>query len=417
MVIRETPPIEYKELISPSFLKTVSAYANYGTGRIVFGVNDEGAQVGVDDPIAASLRIENMINDSLEPVPRYAIDPDPSTGVVTLTVYEGQDKPYRSKGKAYRRNDSATIEVDRLEYGRLVLEGSNLSYDGLTSARQDLTFSLLQQKLVEGIGIDALSPDILRTLGLLGRDGYTNAAAILADHNDFPGIDMVRFGHVEDVMQDRETVAGVSALEQMDRALAMFERYFVYERIEGARRKRAERIPTEAFREAMANALVHRTWDVRAHVQVAMYDDRAVITSPGSLPPGLDAEQYLYGQISVLRNPVLAEVFLKLDYIERFGTGIARILRAYQGSLSQPNFDLRGEVVMVTLPVVDAFDGTEAERRVAMTLQGGRVLSRAALEGETELSRAQTLAALESLLDKRLVVKLGSGRSTRYARA
>lgn len=417
MVIRETPSIEYKELISPSFLKTVSAYANYGTGRILFGVNDEGVQVGVDDPIAASLRIENMINDSLEPVPHYAIDPDPSTGVVTLTVFEGQDKPYRSKGKAYRRNDSATIEVDRLEYGRLVLEGSNLSYDRLTSARQDLTFNLLQQKLVEGIGIDALSPDILRTLGLLGRDGYTNAAAILADHNDFPGTDMVKFGDAEDIMQDRETVTGVSVLEQMDRALAMHERYFVYERIEGAFRKRVERIPTEAFREAMANALVHRTWDVQAHVQVAMYDNRVVITSPGSLPPGLDTEQYLYGQISVLRNPVLAEVFLKLDYIERFGTGIARILRAYRGSLSQPSFDLRGEVVTVTLPLVDTFEGTEAERRVATTLQSGRVLSRVALEDETELSRAQTLAALEALIEKQLVVKHGSGRSTRYGRA
>lgn len=417
MVIRETPSIEYKESVSPSFLKTVSAYANYGTGRVLFGVSDEGVQVGVDDPVAASLRIENMVNDSLDPVPRYEIDPDPSTGIVTLTVYEGQDKPYRSKGKAYRRNDSATIEVDRLEYGRLVLEGSNLSYDRLTSMRQDLTFDLLQQKLVEGIGIDALSPDILRTLGLLGRDGYTNAAAILADHNDFPGTDMVKFGNVEDIMQDRETVTGVSALEQMDRALAMHARYFAYERIEGAQRKRVERIPTEAFREAIANALVHRTWDVRAHVQVAMYDNRVVITSPGSLPPGLDMEQYIYGQISILRNPVLAEVFLKLDYIERFGTGIARIRRAYQGSLSQPNFDLRGGVVTVTLPAVDTFEGAETERRVATALQGGRVLTRAALEGETGLSRAQTLAALEALLKKQSIVKLGKGRSTRYRQA
>ena len=156
---------------------------------------------------------------------------------------------------------------------------------------------------------------------------------------------------------------------------------------------------------------------MRAHVQVAMYDNRVVITSPGSLPPGLDMEQYIYGQISILRNPVLAEVFLKLDYIERFGTGIARIRRAYQGSLSQPNFDLRGGVVTVTLPAVDTFEGAETERRVATALQGGRVLTRAALEGETGLSRAQTLAALEALLKKQSIVKLGKGRSTRYRQA
>lgn len=108
---------------------------------------------------------------------------------------------------------------------------------------------------------------------------------------------------------------------------------------------------------------------------------------------------------------------MKLDYIERFGTGIARIRRAYQGSLSQSTFDVRGEVVAVMLPVVDTLESTEAERRVAMALRSGRVLSRAALKGETELSRAQTLAALEALLEKRLLVKLGDGRSTRYARA
>ncbi len=74
---------------------------------------------------------------------------------------------------------------------------------------------------------------------------------------------------------------------------------------------------------------------LQANVQIALYDDRVVVTSPGSLPAGLTTEQYLYGQISVLRNPIVAEVFLKLDYIEKFGTGIARIRRAYRDSINQ----------------------------------------------------------------------------------
>lgn len=102
--------------------------------------------------------------------------------------------------KAYRRNDSATVEVDRFEYGRLTLEGSNVTFDALTSARQDLSFHTLEHKCVEHLGISELTPDIMRTLRLLGKDGYTNAAAILADKNDFPGIDCVRFGDTEDVI-------------------------------------------------------------------------------------------------------------------------------------------------------------------------------------------------------------------------
>lgn len=236
------------------------------------------------------------------------------------------------------------MEVDRFEYGRLTLEGSNVTFDALTSARQDLGFHTLEHKCVEHLGISELTPDIMRTLRLLGKDGYTNAAAILADKNDFPGIDCVRFGDTEDVILDRETATNVFAIEQADRAVAMFARYYRYERIEGMERVQTDRIPLEAFREAVANALVHRTWDVRANVQIALYDDRVVVTSPESLPAGLTTEQYLYGQISVLRNPIVAETFLKLDYIEKFGTGIARIRRAYRDSINQPIFDVRGGV-------------------------------------------------------------------------
>lgn len=417
MVVRESPTIEYKESVTPTFLKTVSAYANYGTGKIEFGVDDEGVAVGLANPVEECLRIENMINDSLDPAPRYSLEPDEKRGTVTLTVYEGQDKPYRSKGKAYRRNDSATVEVDRLEYGRLTLEGSNLTFDALTSARQDLSFHALEHKCIDHLGISELTPDIMRTLRLLGRDGYTNAAALLADENEFPGIDCVRFGESEDVILDRETTVGVSAIEQVDRAVAMFVRYYRYERIEGFERVRADRIPLEAFREAVANALVHRTWDVQANVQVALYNDRVVVTSPGSLPAGLTTEQYLYGQISVLRNPIVAEVFLKLDYIEKFGTGIARIRRAYRDSLSQPIFDVRGGMVTVTLPVTDAFEGSEEEVQVLKALSGGRIMSRSEIEKQTGLSRTRTLTALESLIERSAIVKQGTGRATKYERA
>ena len=417
MVVRESPTFEYKESVTPKFLKTVSAYANYGTGKMEFGVNDEGVAVGLTDPVAECLRIENMINDSLDPAPRYSLEPDAQHGTVTLTVYEGQDKPYRSKGKAYRRNDSATVEVDRFEYGRLTLEGSNLTFDALAAARQDLSLHTLEHKCIEHLGISELTPDIMRTLRLLGKEGYTNAAAILADENEFPGIDCVRFGESEDVILDREATVGVSAIEQVDRAVAMFVRYYRYERIEGFERVQADRIPLEAFREAVANALVHRTWDVQANVQIALYNDRVVVTSPGSLPAGLTTEQYLYGQISVLRNPIVAEVFLKLDYIEKFGTGIARIRRAYRDSLSQPIFDVRGGMVTVTLPVTDAFEGSEEEVQVLKALSGGRVMSRSEIEKQAGLSRTRTLTALESLLKRNAVVKQGTGRATKYERA
>ena len=118
-----------------------------------------------------------------------------------------------------------------------------------------------------------------------------------------------------------------------------------------------------------------------------------------------------------LRNPIVAEAFLKLDYIEKFGTGIARIRRAYRDSINQPIFDVRGGMVAVTLPVTDALEGSEEEVQVLKALSGGRIISRSEIEKQTGLSRMRTLTALESLLERNAIVRQGTGRATKYERS
>ena len=145
--MKESRNLEYKENInSNTFMKTVSAYANYGTGEIVFGITDDGRKTGVLNPVDACLNLENKINDSLKPVPDYKIEIREES-LIVLTVYEGIYKPYLYKGKAYKRNDSATIEVERLEYNRLILEGCNQSFEETVSIDQNLTFQQLEKKI------------------------------------------------------------------------------------------------------------------------------------------------------------------------------------------------------------------------------------------------------------------------------
>ena len=159
---------------------------------------------------------------------------------------------------------------------------------------------------------------------------------ILADDNGLPGIDAVKFGSGISELLDRKAVEGRSALEQYDAALEMYERYLVYETVSSAARERVERVPFEAFRETVANALVHRAWDVPANVTVSIYEDRVTVVSPGGLPSGVTEEEYLGGGVSIPRNPVVANIFFRLDYIEQFGTGIARINEAYEGLAVKP---------------------------------------------------------------------------------
>ncbi len=418
--MRETNDLEFKESITKTFLKTVSAFANYGTGRIVFGVDDSGATIGLSDPTADALRIENMINDSLDPVPHFSLDIDENDRTVLLTVAEGKSKPYLYSKKAYRRADSATVEVDRTEFGRLVLTGRNLTFDEIASSRTDLTFSLLSQRLMEHLGLTAFDENSLRTLGLLNADGtYTKAAEIFSDRNGLAGIDIVKFGDNISELLDRKTVAGESILGQYDAALEMYERYCTYETVSQAARKRVERAPFEAFREAVANALVHRTWDAAANVTISIHSNRVVIVSPGGLPSGVAAEDYLGGGISIPRNPIVANIFFRLDYIEQFGTGIARINEAYGNLPAKPIFEIRENSLAVTLPfgAAQAAKLTADESAMLDEMSRNLLLSRKELEARTGFSKDKAIRLLNGLVSRGLVVKEGSGRGRKYRKA
>ena len=266
------------------------------------------------------------------------------------------------------------------------------------------------------VGIERLDDDVMKTLELLNTCGYTNAAAMLSEQNDFAGIDIVRFGSDISELLDRSTLEGVSAITQLEKALEMYRSYYQYEKIEGSRRILVELVPEAAFREAVANAIVHRTWDVRANVTVSMFADRIEVCSPGALPAGLSKDEYLGGRISLLRNPILANVFFRLRYIEKFGTGVLRINEAYRDLDSKPSFDIRATSIVVTLPVSGGIKMSPDERSVMDVLSRGMILTRAEIASRTTLSKDKTVRILNALLAKNVIEKQGSGRGTRYSR-
>ena len=263
-------------------------FSNYDGGVILFGVDDEGNSKGLSDVKQSCLNIENKINDSISPQPDYKLETQNNDKIIKLTVQSGAQKPYLYRSKAYKRNDTATIEVDTQEFSRLVLEGKNIRFEELQCKDQNLTFQILQRKLKEHIQIETISQDTLKTLNLYDNaNGYNNAAGLLADKNHFPGIDMVRFGENISIIQKRVTFENRSILEVYEKAIEIFRDYYQYEEIKGADRKKIEKIPEAAFREAIANGLIHRIWDVESQIRVLMFEDRIEVVSPGGLPAGI----------------------------------------------------------------------------------------------------------------------------------
>lgn len=230
---------------------------------------------------------------------------------------------------------------------------------------------------------EQLTKDILKTLELYSdQNGFNNAAALLADNNHFKGIDIIRFGDSIDEIMERKSV---------------------------------DKIPEKAFREAVANALVHRMWDIPASIKISMYPDKIEISSPGGLPAGLSEDEYLNGQISLLRNPIIGNVFFRLKYIEKFGTGIMRINYAYKNILVKPEYRIFSNSIRIILPVIKSdYKLNEAEKRLINILTDSGSMTRNEVEKATEMEKSKTIRILNGLIDKNIIQKKGMGRATKY---
>lgn len=414
--MRETKTLEFKETITNTFLKTVSAFSNYDGGTIFFGIDDDGKIKGLPNVKQSCLDIENKINDSISPQPNYTLEIQNNDQTIKLTIKSGLQKPYLYKSKAYKRNDTATIEVDTLELSRLILDGKNIRFEELPCKEQELSFEVLHRKLKESIQIETFSQDTLKTLNLYDNvNGYNNAAGLLADKNHFPGIDIVKFGENISIIQKRITFENISVLDAYEKSIDVFRDYYQYEVIQGADRKKMEKIPEAAFREAIANALIHRVWDVESQIRVSMFEDRIEVVSPGGLPSGITVEEYMSGKLSVLRNRNLANVFYRLGFVEIFGTGITRIKQLYEGGLIKPDFEVSDNTIKIVLPIFENnLNLTEDERTIYS------ILSRTMLKPISEIApyvpfgKSKTTQLLKDMGKKGVVKVEGKGRGTKY---
>ena len=414
--MRETRILEFKETITNTFLKTVSAFSNYDGGEILFGVDDDGNIKGLSDVKQACLDIENKINDSISPQPNYTLEIQNNEQTIKLSVKSGLQKPYLYKSKAYKRNDTATIEVDTLEFSRLVLEGKNIRFEELPCKDQELSFEILQSNLKEKIQIETFNKDTLKTLNLYDdANGFNNAAGLLADKNHFPGIDIVKFGENISIIQKRITFENTSVLGIYEKALSVFRDYYQYEVIQGADRKMVEKIPEAAFREAIANALIHRVWDVDSQIRVSMFDDRTEVVSPGGLPSGITEDEYLSGKLSVLRNRNLANVFYRLGFVEIFGTGITRIKQIYSEASVKPSFEVSENAIQIVLPIYEENANlTEDEKVVYKLLSKNMLKSMSEIAPYISFGKSKITKLLKDMEQKDVITIEGKGKGTKY---
>ena len=363
MLLGESKNIEYKRMLpdkSEKYMKTIVAFANTQGGKLLIGIDDISHQiVGVDGAKLFEImdQIANAVSDSCEPQIIPDIEPLTVEGknIIVISVEAGKNRPYylKSQGKdngTYIRVAGTSRPAFPEKIKELEMEGSRISWDELTCVGYPVTDELIE-KLCEDIGRfrqkagmkeHVVTKDQLISWKILklvsGRLVATNAFALLtSSYFTFAKTQCAVFkGEDRSFFLDKREFTG-PIYSQIENGLEFVLRNIrLGASIDGLVRKEKYELPPEAIREMIINAHCHRNYLDESCIQIAIFDDRLEITSPGGLYNGLTYEEVMQGH-SKIRNKAIANVFGQMGLVEAWGSGIKRIFRsAKEYGLSDP---------------------------------------------------------------------------------
>ena len=338
----ETNRFENKEQLNEDFEQEVIAFLNYKEGGIIYvGINKNGQVVGVENTDLTQLQIKDRIKNNIQPSTLGLFDVTVETidnkDVIKVIISSGTEKPYylRKKGRTpegcYIRIGSSKERMTERMIEEMFARRIKNSLKEIESPRQDLTFRQLKIHY-EGNGM-ILNDNFARNLNLLTDEGkYNYNAYLLADENNI-SIKLVKYlGTSKMELIENQEYGYCCLITATQRILdRLTAENTVYAKIEYNGRKEVEMIDSKALKEAVINAMVHSDYTLTTTPIIELYSDRIEITSGGGLPQGLSQEEFLEG-VTAPRNKELIRVFKDVDLIENIGSGVLRILDAYDKS-------------------------------------------------------------------------------------
>ena len=346
-LIAEATEIDFKvalEVKKPkSWLKSVSAFANGIGGVLLFGVDDARSIVGLANAQQDAETISRLIKERITPLPQFVLRPMQEKGVELLAVEiaAGRSTPYYYSAdgvkEAYIRVGNESVPAPDYVLNELILKGTNRSFDALVTdeRKEDYSFTLLEATYRERTGL-RFEPSDYVSFGLTDKNGYlTNAGRLLADQHIVYNsrVFCTRWNGLEkgsifdDALDDKEFEGNLIYLLQNG---SDFIRNNSKVRFAKKAHYRVDKpdYADRAVTEALVNALIHRDYIVRgSEIHIDMYDDRLEIQSPGGMFEGKPIQDCNINTVgSVRRNPVIADLFHRMKFMERRGSGLRKIV-------------------------------------------------------------------------------------------
>ncbi len=352
-------------------METLCAFLNGEGGTVLFGVTDAGVATGQEVSDKTKRDIAEALTHfyPMIELPVEYIDVADGKQVITITAPAYHPSaPFTYRNRAYRRVESTTSVMPQGMYQERFMNRDDVSvrWEKLLDYSlkiEDLDEEDIKYAMNEAVASGRLSKDyavsevdlILDRLELR-RDGVlTHAAAVLflkGSSMDYPQctLRLARFlGRDKRTFIDSREVRG-NIFKQFTAAMEFFFKHLPQSGvIRGMYREERLLVPYHALREAVINALVHRSYRLPSgSVGIAIYEDRIEIENAGSLPNHWTAEDFWNNKLSYPRNPIIAQTLYKCNMLEKWGRGVSLILDECKKShIEQPTMqDCKGAVVL-----------------------------------------------------------------------
>ena len=341
-LIAECTAYDFKEMLErkkvKSWLKSVSAFANTDGGSLFYGVNDEGEIVGLENAQADADFISEMIKARLDPVPEVQLIPMEHEGrtLLEVKVKAGVLTPYYyyqdGTRTAFVRVGNESVECNAQQLLSLVLKGTHMTWDSLPTQvdASKHSFIILANTFREQTHQE-WNDKYLESFGLVTSDGkLTNAGLLFVDNCTVfqSRIFCTRWTglYKDDAISSVEHRANLVLL--LKYGMDFIKNYTMSGWVKMPNyRLNLPDYSDRAIFEGLVNHLIHRDYTVMGgEVHIDIYDDRVELVSPGAMLDGTQIQDRdIYNVPSIRRNPVIADMFTQLDYMEKRGSGLRKM--------------------------------------------------------------------------------------------
>ena len=384
----EGPALEFKRSTGElrEGMQTLCAFLNGSGGTLLFGIRPDGTVEGQDvsdqtlrDIAQAAERFEPPAHLSIE---RVKVKKGREVVIVSVVIVPDSG-PFAYEGRPYERVGSTTRKMPQAKYEKRLLERAyskrrweNEPAEGVSIKDIDRAevFRIVEAARAKGHLTEPVGsrlPGVLDRLDVRKDDRILQAAVVLFGKEfmpDYPQCElrMARFRGLDKTeFMDQKNVRG-PAFKLLEEAEVFCQRHLPLPgRIVTGKLQREDRplIPPDAMREILVNALIHRDYsNAGGAIYLAIFDDRVEVWSTGTFPTGITPEMLSREHKSVLRNPIIADVFHRAGLIEKWGRGTNRVIEmCRKAGIRPPEFhEIAGSAVVkfhvpvgVTIQVTD----------------------------------------------------------------